>query len=92
VSRRSTSTAEVALRVTAALLPTLPFALTSTALLATLLRLAPESRALLGMLLPIPLWITAMCWVFLTPNALRTWLVLSALSAVLFVLARTIGV
>lgn len=61
-------------RVIAALLGTMPVAFLASLALARQLPLALESRFSLGLLLFFPLWVTALCWVWLSRSWLRAWL------------------
>lgn len=60
-------------RVLAALVGTLPVAVLASACVARFLPLAEAARFILGFTLAIPLWVTAMCFVFLARSGARAW-------------------
>ncbi|WP_437832152.1 hypothetical protein [Sorangium sp. So ce1153] len=75
------------LRVLAALLGTLPLAFLASVCLSRFAPLAEGARSILGWSLAVPLWVAAMCVVFLARSGARAWGGCAALSAVLFALA-----
>jgi hypothetical protein len=72
---------DAALRVAAALLGTAPAAVAGGVGLARFLPWNEGARSTTGLLLVIPLWIGAMCTVFLKPSAARAWLTCAVLTA-----------
>jgi hypothetical protein len=75
------------LRLLAALLGTLPVAVLAGACLARFVSLPEDARFILGFTLVIPLWVTAMCFAFLSRSAVRVWVVCAVLGAMLGALA-----
>jgi hypothetical protein len=63
-----------ALRIAAALVGTLPVAVLAAICVAKYAPLDAEPRFVAGFLLVIPLWVAAICWVFLARGAARAWL------------------
>lgn len=67
------SRTDLALRIFAATLGTLPVVLLTSASLARFLPLTEDARFTIGFTLAIPLWVTAMCFGFLARSGLRAW-------------------
>jgi hypothetical protein len=79
--------ADAALRIAAALAGTLPAAVLAAVCLARFLPLDEATRFTLGFMLAIPLWVTAICFVFLARSGARAWGLCLAASAALAALA-----
>ena len=75
---------DVALRIVAAVVGTVPFALGSSVLLARFLAADEETRFAVGFTLVIPLWVGAMCVAFLSHSGKRACLVCGALAWLLW--------
>lgn len=71
------------LRVSGALLATLPVAVLAAVCLARWLPGDAEFRLMLGLTLAIPLWVLAMCQAFLAQSGVRVWLWCAAAAVVL---------
>jgi hypothetical protein len=69
-------------RATAAILGTVAPVWLCTVALARLLPISEAARGSIGMLLPLPLWVTAMCFAFLSRSGLRSWLLCLGATAV----------
>lgn len=65
---------DASLRVTAALLGTLPAAVLAAICLTRYLPLDPESGLVVGLLLALPLWVAGMCLCSLARSGRRAWL------------------
>jgi hypothetical protein len=70
-------------RTLAAVLGTVPVALTFGLLSSQALPLSPSKRYLIGYFSVFPAWVALSLWVLLAPNGKRAWLGLFAASAVL---------
>lgn len=75
------------LRISAAVLGTLPIALLASTCLARFLPATRDAGFALGFASVIPVWVTAMCLAFLSRSGARTWLVCLCLGFTLFALA-----
>ena len=69
--RAGTGNVDATLRVLAAVLGTLPVALVASVCLARFLPLAEATRFAIGISLSVPLWVAAMCFVFLARSGWR---------------------
>lgn len=87
VERALKTRADAVLWIVAAVVGTLPAAVFASVCLARFLPFAEAARFTLGFMLAIPLWVTAMCFVFLMRSGARAWGWCLGVSAALAALA-----
>jgi hypothetical protein len=75
------------LRVSAAILGTLPIALLASCCLARFLPTVEDARFAVGFASFIPVWVAAMCLGFVSRSAVKAWLACLAVGLGLFALA-----